>query len=153
LTLARALEIYFQDYWLPIKGESLPPLLNLALFDSAVLCGSRKAVQWLQLSINEWWQGWEMEEPGVDFGVSHNKLAVDGVVGPRTLAAVNEVMAARDYDDRAYDYGHRYLINRIIWRRQIHHAKRVKLHPDQANWIHGWTKRCADLAKATWGKN
>ncbi|KIX14988.1 glycoside hydrolase family 108 protein [Dethiosulfatarculus sandiegensis] len=138
LTLPRALEIYFQDYWLPIKGESLPPLLDLALFDSAVLCGVRKSVQWLQLELN-------------DLLSPDQKLEADGIIGPKTMQGIDAVTGILGSEKLlCMSCRFRYLVSGLIWRRQAYHAKRVALRPDQAKWGHGWSRRCAALVKKVW---
>lgn len=67
LTRAEAAAIYHARYWIPIRGDALPPGLDLALFDFAVNSGPARAVKALQ-------------------GVLH--VTQDGVVGPVTLAAI-----------------------------------------------------------------
>ncbi len=67
LTQADAAGIYRAKYWQPIRGDALPPGVDLAVFDLAVNSGVGRAVKMLQ---------------GV-LGV-----AQDGTIGPVTLAAV-----------------------------------------------------------------
>jgi lysozyme family protein len=59
--------IYRTQYWDTIRGDSLPPGVAYCVFDAAVNSGPARAVRWLQ------------EVAGV---------VVDGIVGVRTLAAV-----------------------------------------------------------------
>jgi len=68
LTWEQAREIYHRDYWKRIRGDSLPWPLNVILFDAAVNQGVYTAVTMLQRTV----------------GVTN-----DGIVGPRTLRAVN----------------------------------------------------------------
>lgn len=67
LTLDAARAIYRRDYWDKVQGDSLPPPLALLVFDAAVNNGVGRAVRWLQAAAG---------------------VAADGVLGPRTLAAV-----------------------------------------------------------------
>lgn len=66
LTLDQAKAIYLADYWQRIRGDEIPPPVALAVFDSAINSGVGAATRWLQ------------EAAGV---------AVDGFIGPQTLAA------------------------------------------------------------------
>jgi len=67
LTQADAAAIYRRDYWDRLCGDDLPPPLALLLFDAAVNNGVDRAGKWLQETVG---------------------AAVDGWIGPGTLAAV-----------------------------------------------------------------
>ncbi len=67
LTLEDAKAIYARDYWAPIAGDALPPALAMIVFDAAVNAGVGTAIGWLQAALG---------------------VARDGILGPRTLAAV-----------------------------------------------------------------
>ena len=67
LTRKDAERIYHESYWEPIHGDALPPMLAFVVFDAAVNMGVAKAVTILQTCLR--------------------KVAVDGVMGPETLAA------------------------------------------------------------------
>lgn len=69
-----ACDIYRVDYWAPIKAEKLPAALRFHVFDAAVNSGPRQAAEWLQAAAG---------------------VAVDGVIGPRTLAAAAGVSPAK----------------------------------------------------------
>ncbi|MDX2264607.1 MAG: glycosyl hydrolase 108 family protein [Hyphomicrobiales bacterium] len=64
---AEAAAIYRKFYWDQVQGDALPPGLDLAVFDCAVNQGPARARKWLQQAA---------------------KARADGVIGPRTLAAV-----------------------------------------------------------------
>jgi lysozyme family protein len=50
LTVAEAAKIYHQNYWLAIKGDTLPAGLELCLFDCAVNSGPSRALAfWRQV--------------------------------------------------------------------------------------------------------
>lgn len=66
LSLDQARAIYRAKYWAPIAGDALPYPLALIVFDAAVNQGVRPAARMLQWSL---------------------PVALDGVVGPRTVAA------------------------------------------------------------------
>lgn len=44
--------IYHGSYWTPIHGDDLPMPIDLVLFDSAVNCGVKQAVRFLQRALN-----------------------------------------------------------------------------------------------------
>ena len=66
LTKAKAKEIYRSDYWRAIAGDQLQPRTAWAVMDSAVNCGTKQAVRWLQRALN---------------------VEDDGRLGPVTLSA------------------------------------------------------------------
>jgi len=59
-------EIYRQSYWNLIKGDDLPPGIDLATLDGAVNSGVSRGVKWLQQALG---------------------VPADGVIGPATLHA------------------------------------------------------------------
>ena len=129
-SLATALGLYHHKYWLPIKGDDLPLGIDLAVFDSAVLWGVRKAAQWLQLGLNAAW--------GDHSTVAlSTPLAVDGIIGSKTLRRANLLHWSAVINSTS---------NYIIWRRMLAHARRVRKRPDQAVFLVGWATRCADLS-------
>jgi len=65
----QAASIYREEYWDAVKGDFLPPGVALIVFDAAVNQGPARAKKWLQ------------EAAGA---------TVDGVIGPKTLEAVDE---------------------------------------------------------------
>lgn len=68
LTLDEAREIYRARYWAKILGDLLPAGPDLIAFDCAVNQGPGVAARFLQLSVN---------------------VTPDGLVGPRTIAALS----------------------------------------------------------------
>ena len=67
-------EIYHDQYWNLIKGDQLPPGVDLVVMDGAVNSGPAQSIKWLQAALD---------------------VPADGLIGPTTLHAVN---AAQDYD-------------------------------------------------------
>ncbi|POR52383.1 glycoside hydrolase family 108 protein [Bosea psychrotolerans] len=61
--------IYREGYWNQIRGDELPPGIDIVVFDGAVNSGPQQSVKWLQRAL----------------GVAR----IDGVVGPATLAAID----------------------------------------------------------------
>ena len=74
LTLQRAKQLYHRDYWGPAGCDAAPPPVKFDLFDFAVNSGVRTAVKALQTAVGE---------------------TVDGILGPRTLHAVQSMPADR----------------------------------------------------------
>lgn len=74
MTLARAKQIYFRDYWGPAGCDSVPAAIRFDLFDMAVNSGVRAAVKCLQGAAG---------------------AEQDGILGPRTLQAIGVLDGAR----------------------------------------------------------
>lgn len=68
LTKEKAEEIYYKDYWKPLKCDLLPFGAALVLFDFGVNAGKSTAIKALQRAV---------------------LAKADGVIGPMTLAAVS----------------------------------------------------------------
>lgn len=61
--------IYREEYWDAVHGDQLPPGVALMVFDAAVNQGPARAKRWLQQAAG---------------------VTADGVIGPKTLEAVDE---------------------------------------------------------------
>jgi lysozyme family protein len=110
LTEAQAEEIYRRDFYAKLQGDAMKPPVAMVAFDGAVNAGMRRAVMWLQQAAG---------------------LAPDGVLGPRTLAALNTgdpLALAREA-----------LARRLEFYTQI---------PGWAQFGLGWTRRVIALAAA-----
>ena len=112
LTQDDAIDIYYHDFWLPIRGDELSPALGFAAFDSSVNQGAHEATELLQEAVG---------------------ARVDGVIGPKTLAA-----AAASGATHVADF----------------FALRALSYSRDRGWAHdghGWMKRCflcaAEVAK------
>lgn len=77
LSREEAEAIYLARFWNPIRGDELPPGLDLAVLDYAVNSGVRRAARALQGVVG---------------------ASVDGVIGQKTLAAVRRADAPRTID-------------------------------------------------------
>ena len=75
LTKAQAIEIYKEKYWNPSFAAKMPSIMKLPLFDAAVNHGVKGSALILQRALN----------------VMGSNLAVDGIIGPKTLEAVKSV--------------------------------------------------------------
>jgi lysozyme family protein len=74
LARPEAAAIYRKRYWEPCAGDDLPEGLDLALFDYAVNSGPGRAIRALQGLVG---------------------ATADGLMGPKTLAAIRTAVAAR----------------------------------------------------------
>lgn len=74
LTLARAKELYHRDYWGPAGCDGVPDGIKFDLFDMSVNSGKGNAIRVLQKA---------------------SGAAPDGILGPRTLQAVQAMPAIR----------------------------------------------------------
>lgn len=69
ITLEKATEIYYNDFWLAMRLEGIESdLLKLHLFDMGVNAGTKTAIKILQRMLG---------------------ITIDGIIGPNTLKAVN----------------------------------------------------------------
>jgi lysozyme family protein len=74
LTVERASQIYYRDFWGPAGCDAVPDALKFDLFDFAVNSGTGRAIRTLQMVVGE---------------------TVDGILGPRTIQAVQSMSPAR----------------------------------------------------------
>lgn len=72
LPLDLARRIYRAEYWDAVRAEELPPGIRYVVFDAAVNSGVGQSIKWLQRAVG---------------------ATADGVIGPKTLAAVNQFSA------------------------------------------------------------
>lgn len=105
LTRDEAKRIYRADYWEPIRAEELPQQVRFDVFDGAVNSGVKQSIKWLQAAVG---------------------AQADGVIGPKTLAAVSAMTP--DRVSKRYN-GHR-----------------LRFMKDLKNWpsfSRGWAERIA----------
>lgn len=74
MTLDRAKAIYLRDFWGPAGCDAVPDAVKFDLFDAAVNSGVKAAAKMLQRAVGE---------------------TQDGIIGPRTLQAVQSMPAPR----------------------------------------------------------
>lgn len=86
LTKDRAKALYRANYWDEIRGDDLPPAVAFQVFDAAVNHGVSWASRTLQRAV---------------------RVPVDGIIGPQTLAAVENVGPCATIDT-FNDYRERY---------------------------------------------
>ena len=88
MPLAVAHSIYRADYWDWMRLESialLSPRIAGELFDSGVNCGTGRAGKWLQTALN----AFNLR------GTHYPDIAVDGGIGPGTIAAYDAYFRVR----------------------------------------------------------
>lgn len=98
LSQEQAASIYRSDYWDALGLSRLPGELALPIFDAAVNAGREAAVRWLQEALNDALGLGESgrgeaagnDPGGSDPGKRGPALKVDGVLGPLTLARVEQ---------------------------------------------------------------
>lgn len=108
LTLQQAKDIYYADYWCEIEGDVLPCPLNIYVFDSAVNQGTKTAIKLLQRALG---------------------LPDDGVIGPKTLAAIKSMKFPRTVETW------------FMTHRAVHYASL----PNFRMYGKGWMHRLFDL--------
>ena len=108
LTYEQAAEIYRRDYWDRLRCGDMPAGIELAVFDCGVNQGTFFAGRAIQRSA---------------------RATPDGIVGPRTLAAIR---GHNDPPDLLADF----MSRRMRRYAALAHAKRF---------IRGWAKRCFDI--------
>ncbi len=74
MTLERAKQIYRRDYWGPAGCDAVPGEMKFQVFDVAVNAGVKRAIEFVQASVHE---------------------VVDGILGPKTLQAIQSMPEAR----------------------------------------------------------
>lgn len=110
LPLELAKRIYRERYWNAVRAEELPDKVRYIVFDAAVNSGVGQAIRWLQRAVG---------------------VADDGVMGPKTMAALGEMDAGG-------------LKARVL-------AQRLRFMSGLVTWPafgRGWARRIADLMEA-----
>lgn len=82
LTLEQAKEIYHKDFWLKAKCDIMPIGVDYLMFDASINHGRHRANMFLQSALG---------------------VIVDGIVGPKTLAAL-EAVPEDEVDDLMTDF-------------------------------------------------
>ena len=113
LTPEKIAPMYKLKYWNPSYCEVLPKGLDYVVFDFAVNAGTGRSVKTLQQAIG---------------------CVADGVIGPKTMAAIND---ANPKD----------LITKFSDARADFYQGIVTRKPDQARFIKGWLNRVEESRK------
>lgn len=118
LNLQETMEIYYDRYWLAGKCDKIPQVLAIIHFDGCVNHGVGRANKFLQQAVG---------------------VAADGVIGPATLAAIN------DGDESA-------MINEISLLRIDFYNAIVNRNPAQVKFLKGWLRRIDEVTDFTMSK-
>ena len=138
-TREQAAEIYRRGYWEPIHGEVLPSPVAEMVFDCAVNNGVGGAGRLLQRAINSM----NLTTP----------LAVDGIIGPKTLAAVARIEELnRELAGAMPELGPGRLLRELALSMLAYRAKYyvdiVKRNSTQKKFLYGWLRlRVVKLAE------
>jgi lysozyme family protein len=116
LTLEQAKQIYFSSYWLPCGADHMPPGYGEVLFDIKVNGGNGPRM--LQQALNK-------------LLPDNEKLTVDGIIGARTLQAMN-------------DEGKAGLLV-FLQLRENRYRELAREKPQMAKFLNGWLARNRDL--------
>lgn len=108
LTITDAEQIYRRDYWDAVKGDLLPPALALPVFDAAVNQGVETAIRCLQQALD---------------------VKVDGVLGPKTMAAIK-----------------RHSVRELVEHFQAERVLRYIKLPSFSTYGRGWIRRAIGTA-------
>jgi len=107
--------IYKARYWLMGKCDKMPAPLDYVHFDGCVNHGVQQATKFLQRAI------------GVE---------ADGVIGPKTLAALQEDVSVGYADE---------ICRSILDQREAFYQRIVERNPSQKAFIRGWLSRLVSI--------
>tara|TARA_R100001086_G_scaffold243170_1_gene171730 strand:- start:650 stop:1189 length:540 start_codon:yes stop_codon:yes gene_type:complete len=111
LTIEDAKQIYYRDYFISSGAALCPPGLSLAVFDAGVNTGNSRARRWLQLAVG---------------------VAADGVIGPKTKAAIDDRTARNPLG----------VLKEFQAQRTWHHMKLDSMDDEYGL---GWSRRIIDV--------
>lgn len=121
LTKPQAEQIYLEEYWNPIRGNSITSqALAEQVFDFAVNAGVSRSMKTLQGTINAIQREMDVS------------LVEDGVMGPKTLAATNRLC------ERHED---------VVWTAFVLRRGRFYLGLDKKKYVRGWLRRLGLFVK------
>lgn len=120
ITRQQAADMFRHEFWDRLRLSMFPLAISYVLYDAAVNCGCTHSVMFAQ-------RGYNACE-----GTLHGMLAVDGKVGPQTIAAL------RDHATPA-------VLAAILDARQAYCNELVAHKPSQEVFMRGWTNRVNDL--------
>ena len=119
LTYPQAEAIFRWQFWDRLRCGEMPCRMAVILYDMAVNHGRKWAVKLMQRGLNKF---------------ASPKLDVDGLLGPKTLAAIKEHDKSAVHDA-------------IITARKDYYRAIVANNPTQKVFLKGWLNRAADLRR------
>lgn len=133
LKIDHAKTIYKKGYWDVVKADSLPHPLDLIVFDMAVNHGPNTAIKLLQESLNSILK-------------SGPSLVVDGIMGPKTLTAVKDVVSMDHNPWLQPNALVRYLCIDVLMNRVELYTSIITNNKSQEKFFKGWiTNRVVKL--------
>lgn len=124
LTRERAEYLYARDFWLKPGISEIPgDDLAVKVFDFAVNAGPSRAIRVLQQSLNHLGEA----------------LRIDGVLGPKTLGACEDLVAAG---------GEQALLATFSMFQLRRYLEIIERDSSQRKFLLGWARRAADLPPA-----
>lgn len=81
-------QIFREQYWLPVRGEALPPGIDLAVYDFAVNSGVSRAIRYLQAALGVKMDG--------HLGEVTIRAALDAAETGNAVKVVQSIMAGRE---------------------------------------------------------
>lgn len=117
MTRQQAAEIYRVDWWEAGGYARFAAPVAIKLLDTAVNIGKRPAHKLLQRAAN-------------DLRPTAAKLDVDGIIGPKTLAAVNAISPTA-------------LLPRLRERQAAYYVDLIRRNPSLGKYARGWANRAA----------
>lgn len=113
LTVEQATDIYFTEYWVKFNCAQFAWPLNCVYFDCCVNTGNKQSNKFLQRAVG---------------------TEADGILGPKTLGAVNS---------KSIDV----VANAVIGQRQKFYETLAENKPTLKKFLKGWTNRNNNLRK------
>ncbi|GEO82287.1 glycoside hydrolase family 108 protein [Pararhodospirillum oryzae] len=130
LTPAQAGALYYKEWWAPLRCPQMPPPIAIKLFDTAINVGQRRAVRMLQQALNA-----QRVQP---------RLTEDGLLGPRTLAAVQAPMWVQSPTMT------KALLAAMAEAQESYYQGLVDRKPARARYLRGWTRRARWLPELSY---
>ena len=125
-------DIFYKAFWRDPKLDRFVFLpVQVAIYDSNVNTGRTQSAKFLQRACN---------------ALVKANLAVDGIIGAKTLGAVLEICG----DGKAQALGHAFVEQRLNFHNQLVNNSP---YPDGRNYrpfAAGWRNRCEDLRRYLW---
>lgn len=118
LTLEKAKEIYYQDYWLKMGCDKMPPIIAPKVFDVGVNMGTKWGVIMLQRAINT--------------SLKSKTLDEDGLYGRKTQAILD------CFTEEGLKKIARVYIPQVVWKRYMWI---IAKNPSQIKYKNGWRNR------------
>ena len=121
-TREQAIQLYYEEFWIPSQAEKLPEEVREVYFDMCVNHGQRNAVKILQTAVNA-------NKSGTVSGIE-----VDGAIGPNTIKACSNLKLWEVQVERSGFYWNLVFVGSFYGKRNR-----------QEKFIRGWIKRCFNL--------